>query len=224
MLRELRVLPGLHGAFSVMTVSMNVCETPVNTPVFVGLYLTTLWHFPLQSYQQFSVRFLTRYLPSRSFFFFLFGFPFLPCSMYLHCSSLLVGLVFPTFSLYGTRRGGRRERNVRQWSRVERKWRGDGCKTGWETEEEREPRRSPSRETGSSSSKLNLPSQRGLARRYLTYYFTWAYLKSLLRDEIQNLKKKKKSAVSSPRMIFACSQNLPLKADRILINTRTPPF
>lgn len=53
--------------------------------------------------------------------FFLFGFPFLPCSMYLHCSSLLVGLVFPTFSLYGTRRGGRLERNVRQWSRVERK-------------------------------------------------------------------------------------------------------
>ncbi len=45
--------------------------------------------------------FSTLYLPSRS----VFGFPFLPCSVYLYCSGLLVGLVFPTFSLYGTRQG-----------------------------------------------------------------------------------------------------------------------
>lgn len=60
----------------------------------------------------------------------------------------------------------------------------------------REPRRSQSRETGSSTSELNLPSQQGLARHYLTYYFTRAYLKSLLHDEIQNLGKKMCSVVS----------------------------
>lgn len=175
-----------------MTVSMNVCETPVNTPVFVGLYLTTLWHFPLQSYQQFSVRFLTRYLPSRSFFFLSF---WLPLPSLFHVPALQQSLGRPCSSNFFSvwNKTGRETRE--KCKAVKQGWeggRGDGCKTGWETEEEREPRRSPSRETGSSSSKLNLPSQRGLARRYLTYYFTWAYLKSLLRDEIQNLKKKRK--------------------------------
>lgn len=54
--------------------------------------------------------FSTLNLPSRLFF----GFPFPPCSVYLYCSSLLVGLVFPTFSLYGTRQRGRLERKERQ--------------------------------------------------------------------------------------------------------------
>lgn len=55
--------------------------------------------------------FATLNLPSRLFF----GFPFPPCSVYLYCSSLLVGLVFPAFSLYGTRQRGRLERKERQW-------------------------------------------------------------------------------------------------------------
>ncbi len=55
----------------------------------------------------------------------LFFLLFLPCSVYLYRSSLLVGLVFPTFSLYGTRRGVRLERKARQWSGLggrKRRW------------------------------------------------------------------------------------------------------
>lgn len=99
-------------------------------------------------------------------------------SVYFYCCSLLVGLVFPTFLSVWNKTGS--ETREEKWA-SEVCWeegRGDGCKTGCETEEEREPRRSQSRETGSSTSKLNLPSQQGLARRYLTYYFTLAYLKS----------------------------------------------
>lgn len=124
--------------------------------------------------------------PHPLFISFFFCFPFPPCSVYLHRSGLLVGLVFPTFPAMWNKTG----RETREkCDAVKRGWeegRGDGCKTGCETQEEREPRRSPSREAGSSSSRRSLPPQRGLARRYLTYYFTRAYLKSLLHVISQN--------------------------------------
>lgn len=183
-----RVLRGLYGAFpwrqsvSVCVKHLWTCQScwdhiwpPVTFSLAVICCLSTVF-----------CPFSTLYLPSRCFF----GFPFPPCSVYLHRSSLLVGLVFPTFLSVWNKTGS--ETRERQDSEVG--WdegRGDGCKTGWETEEEREPRRSQSRETGSSTSKLNLPSQQGLARRYLTYYFTRAYLKSLFQDEIQVLEEKK---------------------------------
>lgn len=110
------------------------------------------------------VFFLPFHLPSHFFFPFFGGaFPFRSCSVFLHRRGLSAGLVLPTFSLYGTRRGVRPERKGKASEAGWEEGRGDGCKTGRETEEERETRRSQSRETGSSTSKLNLPSQRGLA-------------------------------------------------------------
>lgn len=124
--------------------------------------------------------FSTLYPPSPSFF----VLPFRACSVYLYCSSLLVGLVFPTFSLCGTRQGVRLERKASRWSGLggrKRRWMQnrlrDGGREGAKTVPEQ------------GNGELNLPSQRGLARRYLTYYFTRAYLKSLFRDEIQTERK-----------------------------------
>lgn len=165
-----------------MTICKNVCETPVSMSASVSLHLTTLWHYPLQPFQRFSLH----PLPSSSIYYF-FGFPFPPCSMYLHHSGLLVGLVFPTFPAMWNKTGRETREKCEAVKRGWEEGRGDGCKTGCETQEEGEPRRSLSRETGSSSSRRSLPPQRGLARRYLTYYFTRAYLKSLLHVISQNV-------------------------------------
>lgn len=144
----------------------NLCErvlTPVSVSLLLRQHLTTWWLLLWQSsvkYQQFFCPFSTLYLPSRS----VFGFPF---PALFRVPLLQWSLGRPCFSNFFSVWNKTREWDWRERQDSEVDWeegRGDGCKTGWETEEEREPRRSQSRETGSSTSKLNLPLQQGLAR------------------------------------------------------------
>lgn len=152
--------------------------TPVNMSVFLGPHLTTLWHeLPQHSNRFWS--FLTLNLPPRSFFGFLF---LVPCT----CCSPSAGLVLQTFFSAWDKAGNETIEKGKAEMWVWEEGRGDGCKTGWEMQEEWEPRWSHNRETGSSTSKLNFPSQQGLARRYPMYHFTLENLKRLFRDEIKS--------------------------------------